>query len=438
MLTDATANPQFWGSTLWTSPASDWVGGNGVVVVPAVDTQPYTTTVSADNVITATSGSVSYNNKHFSITKVFHADLARQAIVIDYKLNNLGTTSFSLAHWEVTRVFPDGLVFFPSGTKTNVQGSPDQPLKFVTSAGYTWYDNTTHVMGMGDSHAGSDSLSPSGDFIAEVAPQPGRPPLHQGLHWHHPGAGTTRTLPHRGLLQQRAHVYRARGPQRVLSDRAWGDVHADGYVVPAPLTRRDRSQRGQRCADRRGAERARHQLRTRRSFLLRWSRRRTRGHNMRHAFYALVVAMFALSALATPSGCSNNGPPGSVSGAGGNGVDASNVTADANGAGGRVAAIGDAAVDGVAGGKGLEAGTDGSADVAIATARPSTTARRRPDQEGDRSTRRTLALIQGGGASAAMIKAGCGMYAAGTKAMTAVDFCTLFQATCDDYTTTNR
>jgi hypothetical protein len=166
----ATGSTMFWGSTLWTSPASDWVGGNGVVVVPAVDTQPYTTTVSTDGVITATSASVTYNNKHFSITKVFHADLAKQAIVIDYQLKNLGTTSFSLAHWEVTRVFPGGLVFFPSGTKTNVQGAPDQPLKFTTSGGYTWYDNTTHVMGMGDAHAGSDSTSPTGDFIAEVAP----------------------------------------------------------------------------------------------------------------------------------------------------------------------------------------------------------------------------------------------------------------------------
>ena len=170
LLTDATATgaPMFWGSSLWTSPASDWVGGNGVIVVPAVETQPYTTTVSADGVITATSASVMYNNKRFSITKVFHADLARQAIVIDYQLKNLGTASFSLSHWEVTRVFPSGLVFFPSGTKTNA--FPGQPLKFVTSAGYTWYDNAAHLMGKGESHAGSDSTSPSGDFIAYVSP----------------------------------------------------------------------------------------------------------------------------------------------------------------------------------------------------------------------------------------------------------------------------
>jgi hypothetical protein len=154
---------------------------------------------------------------------------------------------------------------------------------------------------------------------------------------------------------------------------------------------------------------------------------------MRHAFYALVVAMFALSALATPSGCSNNGPPGSVSGAGGNGVDASNVTADANGAGGRVAAIGDAAVDGVAGGKGLEAGTDGSADVAASDGSAVHDGTAEAGSEGRSIDAADAGTDSGGGASAAMIKAGCGMYAAGTKAMTAVDFCTLFQATCDDY-----
>ncbi len=35
------------------------------------------------------------------------------------------------------------------------------------AGGYNWYDNSTHVMGMGESKAGADS---PGGFIAQVAP----------------------------------------------------------------------------------------------------------------------------------------------------------------------------------------------------------------------------------------------------------------------------
>jgi hypothetical protein len=166
LLTDATANPNYWGSTLWTSPASDWVVPGTFVPPPVVDNQPYTTTVSADGVITATSGPSVANGKHFVVTKVFHADLARNAIVIDYELTNTGATAFNLAHWEVTRVFPDGLTFFPSGTMTKLDFLP-QLVKVTQAQGYTWYDNTTHLKGKGESKAGSDS---AGGFLAEVAP----------------------------------------------------------------------------------------------------------------------------------------------------------------------------------------------------------------------------------------------------------------------------
>jgi hypothetical protein len=166
LLTDPTANAQYYGSTLWTSPASDWVVPGTFVPMAVVDSQPYTTTVSADNVITATSGTGTANGKKFVITKVFHADLAHNAIVIDYKIANTGTTTFKLSHWEVTRVFPNGLMFFPSGKTIKLDFLP-QLVQVQTAQGMTWYDNTTHLMGKGESKAGTDS---SGGFIAQVAP----------------------------------------------------------------------------------------------------------------------------------------------------------------------------------------------------------------------------------------------------------------------------
>ncbi|HVY32319.1 MAG TPA: hypothetical protein VHB79_37540 [Polyangiaceae bacterium] len=168
LLTDTTANPNYYGSTLWTSPASDWVVPGTFVPPPVVDGNPYTVTASEQGVITATSATSTANGKQFVVSKIFHADLAHQAIVIDYGLENTGAAPFRLSHWEVTRVFPNGLMFFATG------GTPKldflkQPVQVQQAAGYTWYDNSTHKMGQGESKAGTDS--PSG-FIAQVAPHP--------------------------------------------------------------------------------------------------------------------------------------------------------------------------------------------------------------------------------------------------------------------------
>jgi hypothetical protein len=166
LLTDATANAQFWGSTLWTSPASDWVVPGTFAPPPVVDSNPYTTSVSADNVITATSGTSTANGKQFVIIKTFRADLAKNAIVVEYGIKNTSATAFRLSHWEVTRVFPGGLLFFPSGTTTKLDFLK-QPVQVSQAQGYTWYDNTSHIKDNGESKAGTDS---SGGFVAQVAP----------------------------------------------------------------------------------------------------------------------------------------------------------------------------------------------------------------------------------------------------------------------------
>ena len=166
LLTDATANPKFFGSTLWTSPASDWVVPGTFVPPAIVDSDPYTATVSADGVITATSKPSTANNKHLVISKVFHADLAKNAIVIDYKITNTGPPPSSFHTGKSPGVWPNGLMFFPSGTMTKLDFLA-QLVQVKQAQGYTWYDNTTHMMGKGESKAGTDS---SGGFIAQVAP----------------------------------------------------------------------------------------------------------------------------------------------------------------------------------------------------------------------------------------------------------------------------
>jgi hypothetical protein len=168
LLTGPTVNSTYWGSTLWTSPVTDWSGlANGAP--PAVtDTHPYATTVSADGVITATSDPVTYNGKTFTVTKVFTADIPNQAIVIDYKINNTGAKTFSIAAWEVTRVFPNGLTFFQTGT-TIEPNHGGQTMQFQKALGDTWYDQTTEVAGNGDSQSFFDT---PGGYLAHDAPNP--------------------------------------------------------------------------------------------------------------------------------------------------------------------------------------------------------------------------------------------------------------------------
>ena len=168
LLTDATVNSTYWGSTLWTSPVTDWNGLNNGLPPAATDTDPYATTVSAAGAITATSEPETINGKTLTVTKVFTADIPNQAIVIDYKITNTGTAAFSIAAWEVTRVFPNGLTFFQTGT-TMEPNISTVVMPFQQALGDTWYDNSTQARGNGDSQAFFDT---PGGYLAHDAPNP--------------------------------------------------------------------------------------------------------------------------------------------------------------------------------------------------------------------------------------------------------------------------
>jgi len=170
LLTGTNEHASFYGSTLWTSPADDWVDGP-FMPPAAVDNAPYTTTVSADGAITATSATYTTPKpanapKQFVVTKSFHADLAKNTIVIDYGLKNTGAAPFRLSHWEVTRVFTGGLMFFQTGGTPKLDFLP-QLVHTTDAGGYTWWDNTTHLPNVDDSKGGTDS---PGGFIANVSP----------------------------------------------------------------------------------------------------------------------------------------------------------------------------------------------------------------------------------------------------------------------------
>lgn len=104
-----TMNQYYWGSTLWISPeATKWMQPP-----PAeLDRNPYTATAD-DTSVTMTSAA--YAKLGISVTKTFSVDPKLGAVVIEYKLNNTTAAAVQMAPWEVTRVFPRGLTFFPKG-----------------------------------------------------------------------------------------------------------------------------------------------------------------------------------------------------------------------------------------------------------------------------------------------------------------------------------
>lgn len=104
-----TMNQYYWGSTLWVSPeATKWLQPP-----PAeLDRDPYTASAT-DTSVTMTSAA--YAKLGITMTKTFSVDSKLGAVVIEYKLNNTSQATAQMAPWEVTRVFPKGLTFFPKG-----------------------------------------------------------------------------------------------------------------------------------------------------------------------------------------------------------------------------------------------------------------------------------------------------------------------------------
>jgi hypothetical protein len=161
ILTGPNVNPKFWGSTFWTAPESDWMPPN---VVANIDTAPYMMSIGNDSSITAVGPTANVANKMVSVTKHFAADLATKSIAIEYTLTNKGTASFQLGHWEVTRVPPGGLTFYPAGTGMAVYG----PIMLEKVGGYYWFDHTKFPAGM-IAKAGGDDV---GSWVAHVMPDP--------------------------------------------------------------------------------------------------------------------------------------------------------------------------------------------------------------------------------------------------------------------------
>jgi hypothetical protein len=148
-------------------------GSPGMMIVPGFDTLPYPMTVAADNSFSGSGPNLSFANKTFSVTKKFSANLTAAAIDIVYSITNQGTGSMTIGHWEVTRVFPNGLTFFPAPPANAMPAqiaNPGVVNPCVTTAnGTIWLDHSKYNSGASMQY-GKYSTDAGGGWIAHVVP----------------------------------------------------------------------------------------------------------------------------------------------------------------------------------------------------------------------------------------------------------------------------
>jgi len=119
------------GSTFWPSPQSDW----GWPPPEQLDRAPFQAAVNGAAIELVGQPSAQLGLR---FSKRFSADPAKGAVVLQYSIENTGASSRSVAPWEVSRVHPNGLTFFPAGQARPGSGS-FSPLQTLDAAGATWF-----------------------------------------------------------------------------------------------------------------------------------------------------------------------------------------------------------------------------------------------------------------------------------------------------------
>jgi hypothetical protein len=134
---DALSGPEVdasnYGSTLWTSPQSDW----GWPPPVEFDGRPYAVERSDDAIALVGPTIASLG---VALEKRFAVDRERGAFEITYAIRNASAVARRYAPWEVSRVPARGLTFFPTG------GVEVGPLPVVRRDGITWYAHTPETL----------------------------------------------------------------------------------------------------------------------------------------------------------------------------------------------------------------------------------------------------------------------------------------------------
>ena len=139
-LNAGTANADNWGSVFWPSPQSSWGWPpTGPGTIEAINTLAYTAAMDASS-LTLTSGVAA--KPTVSVIKKFSADLAKEAVIIDYTVTNGGTAMVNVAPWEITRMGAGSITFYMPGTGAPKAGGTFALPPTMSAAGATWFQHT--------------------------------------------------------------------------------------------------------------------------------------------------------------------------------------------------------------------------------------------------------------------------------------------------------
>lgn len=111
ILVTQAAVPSAFGATFWPSPQSAW---NWPPIV-TLDTGAYSVSIQGDVlVLTSGSFSITVGGPLLTVEKRFSVNSANNVVTITYAFVNQGSTSVSASPWEISRVAPGGVTFFPN------------------------------------------------------------------------------------------------------------------------------------------------------------------------------------------------------------------------------------------------------------------------------------------------------------------------------------
>ncbi len=134
-----TGNPNGWGNVFWPSPQSHW----GWPPLATIDSKAYQVSVQSDQVVLTSDREPRTN---LVVAKHYDFGEAENVLRIRYRVTNTGEDDYTLAPWEITRVPPEGLAFFPRGESAFISGSFDA-LPVMEEDGVVWY-----AMGNAEAH----------------------------------------------------------------------------------------------------------------------------------------------------------------------------------------------------------------------------------------------------------------------------------------------
>jgi len=137
MFDEAQGPSQVWGTSFWPSPQSTW----GWPPPPAFDSANYTVEVNESGRSVTLTGPVD-ESLGVRVVKRFVADLARGSVFLDYEMRVPSDSPASppmLAAWEITRLRPEGVLFWKGGAIEKAGTWPELEVEQLDVGGVGYY-----------------------------------------------------------------------------------------------------------------------------------------------------------------------------------------------------------------------------------------------------------------------------------------------------------